>query len=117
IRQLDPIYVDINQSSTELLRLRQNLSQGSIDRSNNTKVKLKLEDGTYYNTEGTLAFSDANVNEQTGTVTVRAVFPNTKHLLLPGMYATAEISQGVIPNAYLIPQIALTRTPSNDAVV
>ncbi|MCF9034348.1 efflux RND transporter periplasmic adaptor subunit [Acinetobacter nectaris] len=117
IRQLDPIYVDINQSSTELLRLRQNLSQGSIDRSNNTKVKLKLEDGSYYSTEGTLAFSDANVNEQTGTVTVRAVFPNTKHLLLPGMYATAEIAQGVIPNAYLIPQLALSRTPSNQAVV
>ncbi|ESK40507.1 hypothetical protein P256_00960 [Acinetobacter nectaris CIP 110549] len=117
IRQLDPIYVDINQSSTELLRLRQNLSQGSIDRSNNTRVKLKLEDGSYYSTEGTLAFSDANVNEQTGTVTVRAVFPNTKHLLLPGMYATAEIAQGVIPNAYLIPQLALSRTPSNQAIV
>ncbi|MBF7686831.1 efflux RND transporter periplasmic adaptor subunit [Acinetobacter rathckeae] len=115
IRQLDPIYVDINQSSTDLLRLRQNLSQGTIDRSNNTKVRLKLEDGTYYQTEGNLAFSDASVNEQTGTVTLRAVFPNPKHLLLPGMYAQAEIVQGVVPNAFLIPQIAVSRLPSGQA--
>lgn len=117
IRQLDPIYVDINQSSTELLRLRQKLSQGTIDRSNNTKVKLKLEDGSYYQTQGNLAFSDASVNEQTGSVTLRAVFPNPKNLLLPGMYAQAEITQGVIPNAFLIPQIAVSRLPSGQAAV
>ncbi|SDB90083.1 efflux RND transporter periplasmic adaptor subunit [Acinetobacter boissieri] len=115
IRQLDPIYVDINQSSNDLLRLRQSLSQGKIDRSNNTKVRLKLEDGTYYQTEGSLAFSDASVNEQTGTVTLRAVFPNPKHLLLPGMYAQAEIVQGVVPNAFIIPQLAVTRLPSGQA--
>ena len=117
IRQLDPIYVDINQSSSELLRLRQELSKGSIDRSNNTKVRLKLEDGSYYNIQGNLAFSDASVNQDTGTVTLRAVFDNPNHLLLPGMFANAEIVQGVIPNAYLVPQAALTRTPTGQATI
>lgn len=117
IRQLDPIYVDINQSSAELLRLRQQLSQGSIGRSNNTKVRLKLEDGSYYNIQGDLAFSDASVSPETGTVTLRAVFANPNHLLLPGMFTNAEIVQGVIPNAYLIPQVALTRTPTGQATV
>ena len=76
IQRLDPIYVDINQSSTELLRLRQQLSKGDLNSSNNTKVKLKLEDGSTYPVEGRLAFSDASVNPETGTVTLRAVFPN-----------------------------------------
>ena len=116
IQQLDPIYVDINQSSAELLRLRQQLSQGSIDRSNNTKVRLKLEDGSNYPIEGNLAFSDASVNPNTGTVTLRAVFSNPNHLLLPGMFANAQIVQGVIPNAYLIPQAAITRTPTGQAM-
>jgi len=116
IQQLDPIYVDINQSSAELLRLRQQLSQGSIDRSNNTKVRLKLEDGSNYPIEGNLAFSDASVNPDTGTVTLRAVFSNPNHLLLPGMFANAQIVQGVIPNAYLIPQAAITRTPTGQAM-
>ena len=115
IQQLDPIYVDINQSSAELLRLRQQLSQGSIDRSNNTKVRLKLEDGSTYPIEGNLAFSDASVNPDTGSVTLRAVFSNPNHLLLPGMFANAQIVQGVIPSAYLIPQAAITRTPTGQA--
>lgn len=117
IQQLDPIYVDINQSSTELLRLRQQLSQGHLDSSNNTKVKLRLEDGSDYPIEGTLAFSNASVNQETGTVNLRAVFPNPKHLLLPGMYATARVVQGVVPNAYLIPQVALTRQPNGQTTV
>ncbi|MFW1858213.1 efflux RND transporter periplasmic adaptor subunit [Acinetobacter defluvii] len=116
IQQLDPIYVDINQSSAELLRLRQQLAQGSIDRSNNTKVRLKLEDGSTYPIEGNLAFSDASVNPETGSVTLRAVFSNPNHLLLPGMFANAQIVQGVIPNAYLIPQAAITRTPTGQAM-
>ena len=116
IQRLDPIYVDINQSSAELLRLRQQLSQGSIDSSNNTKVKLKLEDGSFYSQEGRLAFSDASVNPDTGTVTLRAVFPNPNHLLLPGMFANAQIVQGIVPNAYLIPQVAITRTPTGQAI-
>ena len=117
IQQLDPIYVDINQSSAEMLRLRQQLSQGQLDQSNNTKVKLKLEDGSDYPVEGQLAFSDASVDPSTGTVTLRAVFPNPNHLLLPGMFANAKIVQGVIPNAFLIPQAALTRTPTGQATV
>ncbi len=116
IQQLDPIYVDINQSSAELLRLRQQLAKGSIDRSNNTKVRLKLEDGSTYPVEGNLAFSDASVNPDTGSVTLRAVFSNPNHLLLPGMFANAQIVQGVIPNAYLIPQAAITRTPTGQAI-
>ena len=116
IQRLDPIYVDINQSSAELLRLRQQLSQGSLNSSNNTKVKLKLENGSYYPVEGRLAFSDASVNPETGTVTLRAVFPNSNHLLLPGMFATAQIVQGVIPNAILIPQAAISRTPTGQAM-
>ena len=116
IQRLDPIYVDINQSSAELLRLRQQLSQGSLNNSNNTTVKLKLEDGSYYPVEGRLAFADASVNPETGTVTLRAVFPNKDHLLLPGMFATASIVQGEVPNAYLIPQAAITRTPTGQAI-
>ena len=116
IQQLDPIYVDISQSSAELLRLRQQLSQGSIDRSNNTKVRLKLEDGSFYAVEGNLAFSDASVNPETGSIMLRAVFSNPNHLLLPGMFANAQIVQGVIPNAYLIPQVAITRTPTGQAM-
>lgn len=116
IQRLDPIYVDINQSSAELLRLRQQLSKGDLNSSNNTTVKLKLEDGSYYPVEGRLAFSDASVNPETGTVTLRAVFPNSNHLLLPGMFATAQIVQGVIPNAILIPQAAISRTPTGQAM-
>ncbi|MBJ7435767.1 MAG: efflux RND transporter periplasmic adaptor subunit [Acinetobacter sp.] len=116
IQRLDPIYVDINQSSSELLRLRQQLSKGSLDSSNNTRVKLKLEDGSDYPIEGRLAFSDASVKPDTGTVTIRAVFPNPNHLLLPGMFANAQIVQGVIPNAMLVPQIAVTRTPTGQAM-
>ena len=116
IQRLDPIYVDINQSSSELLRLRQQLSKGSLDSSNNTRVKLKLEDGSDYPVEGRIAFSDASVNPDTGTVTIRAVFPNPNHLLLPGMFANAQIVQGVIPNAMLVPQIAVTRTPTGQAM-
>ena len=117
IRRLDPIYVDINQSSAEMVKLRQALSKGTVDRSNNTKVRLKLEDGSFYNIEGDLAFSDAGVNPDTGTVTLRAVFSNPNHLLLPGMFANAQIVEAVIPNAYLVPQVAITRTPTGQATL
>lgn len=116
IQRLDPIYVDINQSSAEMLRLRQQVTKGDINNNHNTTVKLKLEDGSYYPIEGRFAFSDASVNPDTGTVTLRAIFPNANGVLLPGMYATAQIVQGEIPNAYLIPQIAITRTPTGQAM-
>lgn len=117
IQQLDPIYVDINQSSTEMLRLRQQLDQGALGQSNNTKVKLKLEDGSMYPIEGKFAFSDASVDPTTGTVTLRAIFSNPSQLLMPGMFANAQIVQGVLSNAYLIPQAAVTRTPTGQAIV
>ena len=116
IQQLNPIYVDINQSSAELLRLRQQVNQGNVSNSNNTKVRLKLEDGSYYPIEGNLAFSGASVNPDTGAVTLRANFSNPNHLLLPGMFVNAQIVQAVIANAYLIPQAAITRTPTGQAM-
>jgi membrane fusion protein (multidrug efflux system) len=117
IHQLDPVYVDIHQSSNELIALRQQLSQGSLGAAKNAKVKLKLENGTLYPLEGTLAFSDANVDESTGSVTLRVVFQNPDHLLLPGMFVNAQIVQGEVPNAYLVPQIAVSRTPTGQATV
>lgn len=117
IQRMDPVYVDISQSSAELLRLRQQLSQGQLDRSSNTNVKLKLEDGSYYPVEGKLAFANASVDTNTGSVTVRAVFPNPRQMLLPGMFVTAHIVQATIPNAFLIPQAAVTRTPTGQATV
>ena len=117
IQQLDPIYVDISQSSAELLRLRQGMKNGVLDQSNNTKVKLKLEDGSTYPIEGNLAFSDASVDPETGSVTLRAVFSNPNQLLLPGMFATAQVVQGIVPNAYLLPQVAVSRTPTGSAQV
>ncbi|MDO4222813.1 MAG: efflux RND transporter periplasmic adaptor subunit [Acinetobacter sp.] len=117
IQRLNPIYIDINQSSAEVLRLRQQISQGNIAYTGNAVVKLKLEDGSEYPLEGKLTFADASVNESTGSVTLRAVFPNPNHLLLPGMYATAKISQGVLPKAYLIPQAAVTRNATGSATV
>nr|WP_171494442.1 efflux RND transporter periplasmic adaptor subunit [Acinetobacter brisouii] len=117
IQRLDPIYVDITQSSSDLLRLRQELKKGSLANSNNAKVKLKLEDGSTYANEGNLAFADASVDSGTGSIIIRAVFSNPDHLLLPGMYATAQIVEGIVPNAYLVPQIAVTRTPTGQASV
>ena len=117
IQQLYPIYVDISQSSAELLRLRQGMNNGDLDQSNNTKVKLKLEDGSTYPIEGNFAFSDASVDPETGSVTLRAVFSNPNQLLLPGMFATAQVVQGIVPNAYLLPQVAVSRTPTGSAQV
>ncbi|AOA57623.1 efflux RND transporter periplasmic adaptor subunit [Acinetobacter larvae] len=117
IQQLDPIYVLINQSSAELLRLKKQISQGNLTANLNTKVRLRLEDGSIYPIEGNMQFSDASVNQETGSVTIRALFDNPNQLLLPGMYATAEIVRAVIPNAYLVPQAALTRTPTGQATV
>lgn len=117
IQRMDPVYVDISQSSAELLRLRQQLSQGKLDRSNNAAVRLKLEDGSVYPVQGRLAFANASVDATTGSVTLRAVFDNPRHLLLPGMFVTAQIVQATIPNGYLIPQAAVTRTPTGQATV
>jgi len=111
IQQLDPIYVDVTQSSTELLKLRRDLESGKLQKAGNNaaKVKLTLEDGTTYGQEGTLEFSEVSVDETTGSVTLRAKFPNPDHTLLPGMFVHAKLDGGVNNNAILAPQQGVTR--------
>ncbi len=116
ISRLDPIYVDISQSSSELLKLRQQLSEGKAQAGMNS-VELVLEDGSVYPVRGKLALSEAKVDQSTGSVTLRAIFPNPNNVLLPGMYVTARLTQSVIPNAALVPQSAVTRTPKGDTQV
>lgn len=111
IQQLDPIYVDVPQSTTQLLRLQQRLKDKSLNRdgTNQNKVQLKLEDGTLYPSEGTLQFRDISVDPTMGTVIVRAVFPNPDGILLPGMYVRGVANEGVNAQAILIPQQAVSR--------
>lgn len=117
IRCLDPINVDLTQSSTSFLNLRQEIAAGQISISGSTiRVKLKLENGSLYPLEGVLKFSEANVDEDTGTYIMRAEFPNPDRLLLPGMYVRALITEGVISNGYLVPQLAVTRNTKGEAV-
>lgn len=117
VQQLDPIYVDLTQSSTEMLRLRQSLAEGQL-RSNGlkeAKTRLLLEDGIPYPREGTLKFSEVTVDQSTGSITLRAVFPNPEHLLLPGMYVRAVIEQGANEQAILVPQQGVSRDPKGKA--
>jgi membrane fusion protein (multidrug efflux system) len=111
IQKLDPVYVDVAQSSANLLRLKQNMANGKIkdDSTNKTRVKLLLEDGSPYPLEGTLKFSDVTVDPSTGSVTLRTVFPNPKHTLLPGMYVRAIIEEGANERAILVLQQGITR--------
>lgn len=111
IQQLDPIYVDLTQSSTELLQLKRDLESGALKSAGAgaAKVKLTLEDGTRYAQEGKLQFSDVSVDPNTGTVTLRAVFPNPKLQLLPGMYVRASLEEGVQEGGILVPQKAVVR--------
>jgi len=116
IQQLDPIYVDVPQSSTELLRLRRRLEEGRIKRNEAklNKVKLILADGIPYPLEGTLQFRDVSVDPTTGSVILRMVFPNPNGLLLPGMYVRVVVKEGVNENAVLIPQQAVSRDPKGN---
>ncbi|UNU73134.1 efflux RND transporter periplasmic adaptor subunit [Moraxella nasovis] len=116
ISRTDMVYVDISQSSSELLRLRQQLSEGTASQGS-LEVQIVLEDGTVYPILGQLALLDATVDESTGSVTIRAVFPNPDDILLPGMYVNARVAQAVIDNATLIPQSALIRSPKGDTQV
>jgi len=111
IQQLDPIYVDVTQSSVELLQLRRDLETGRLQKSgdNAAMVKLKLEDGSDYKQEGKLEFSEVSVDQTTGSVTLRAVFPNPDHTLLPGMFVHAQLQSGVNSKAILAPQQGVTR--------
>ncbi|WP_334598175.1 efflux RND transporter periplasmic adaptor subunit [Pseudomonas alvandae] len=111
IQQLDPIYVDVTQSSVELLQLRRELESGRLQKAgdNAAMVKLTLEDGSQYPHEGKLEFSEVSVDQTTGSVTLRAVFPNPDHTLLPGMFVHAQLQAGVNSAAILAPQQGVTR--------
>ena len=117
IQQLDSMYVDVTQSTAELLILKQNLANGVMKKSSSAQVKLLLEDGSAYPIAGTLKFSEVTVDQSTGSVTLRAVFPNPKQALLPGMFVRAILEEGVDANAILVPQRGVTRNPKGDALV
>jgi len=111
VQTLDPIYIDINQSAEELLKLRRSLADGALTTGGpaSTEVSLKLEDGSDYPLKGKLEFADVTVDQTTGQVVLRAVFPNPKAILLPGMYVRAVVAQGGKPSAILAPQQGVTR--------
>lgn len=116
IQRLDPMYVDIQQSSAELTKLRRAVAAGGVS-PGSTQVRLKLEDGTDYGYTGTVQFSEVMVNESTGTVTLRARFPNPQNVLLPGMFVQALFTQAVDQNVFLVPQAAVQRDIGGDAFV
>lgn len=114
VQQLDPIYVDVTQSSADFMQLQ----QSSLQKGQGTRtVQLLMENGQPYPLKGTLQFSDVTVDESTGSITLRAVFPNPQHRLLPGMFVRARIDEGIQPDAILVPQQGVTRTPRGDATV
>jgi membrane fusion protein (multidrug efflux system) len=116
IQQLDPIYVDVTQSSAELLLLRRNLETGQLtaDKGNGKKVRILLGDATSYSLEGTLQFRDVTVDPSTGSFTLRIVVPNPGHLLLPGMFVRAVVKEGIAEKAILVPQQGVNRTPKGE---
>ncbi|MGO4378726.1 efflux RND transporter periplasmic adaptor subunit [Pseudoduganella sp. RAF19] len=116
VQQLDPIYVDVTQSSEEMLRLKREMDNGGLKKSGaQPRVTLKLADGSTYAQEGRLQFADASVDPSTGNVTLRALFPNPKHDLLPGMFVRAVVENGVDQNAIAVPQQGVTRNPKGEA--
>jgi len=119
IQQLSSMYVDVTQSSAELLRLRQNLASGVLksNGSAQAQVKLLLEDGSAYPLPGTLKFSEVTVDQSTGSITLRAIFPNPEQALLPGMFVHAIVEDGVSEQAILVPQRGVTRNPAGNAMV
>ena len=116
IQQLDPIYVDVPQSTTDLFRLKSRLQKGLLNQQgkDQNKVKLILEDHTAYPLDGTLQFSDITVDQTTGSVTLRALFPNPDGVLLPGMFVRAMIKEGINKQAILIPQQGVSRNPKGN---
>jgi membrane fusion protein (multidrug efflux system) len=118
IQQLDPIYVDVTQSSSEMLRLKQALASGQLKKTGakQAKVKLLLEDGSLYPLKGTLQFSEVTVDQSTGSITLRTVFPNPKHTLLPGMYVKAVLQEGISEKGILVPQQGVSRNTKGESI-
>ncbi|WP_404336860.1 efflux RND transporter periplasmic adaptor subunit [Sphingomonas sp. MMS12-HWE2-04] len=116
IQRLDPIFVDIQQSSADMLALRRALAKGGVTPAS-ANVRLKLEDGSDYGVVGTVEFSEVMVNQSTGTVTLRARFANPEGVLLPGMFARAVFDQAIDRQAFLVPQAGLSRDPRGNATV
>jgi membrane fusion protein (multidrug efflux system) len=118
IQQLNPIYVDVTQSSADVVRLKRAMAKGELKKTpaNEARVALLYEDGTPYPQEGSLQFSDVTVDQTTGAITLRALFPNPQGELLPGMYVRAVIEEGVRENAITVPQQAVTRDNKGDAI-
>jgi membrane fusion protein (multidrug efflux system) len=116
IQQLDPIYVDVTQSSTDLLRLQRRLQEGQLrrDGTGGSEVQLTLADGTRYPLPGKLQFRDVSVDPTTASVTLRMVFPNPDGVLLPGMFVRAAVKEGVNEEAILIPQQTVARDPKGN---
>ncbi len=119
IQQLDPIYVDITQSSTDMLRLQRQLANGQLvkDDKNQAEVSLTLEDGSEYPEHGRLKVSEASVDPTTGSVLLRAVFPNPRRELLPGMFVRAQLAQGTRSAALMVPQRGVSHNAKGDATV
>jgi membrane fusion protein (multidrug efflux system) len=119
VQQLDPIYVDITQSSTEMLRLQRQFANGELvkDDKNQAEVSLTLEDGSVYPERGRLKVSEASVDPSTGSVVLRAVFPNPRRELLPGMFVRAQLTQGTRAAALMVPQRGVSHNPRGEATV
>jgi len=115
VQQLDPIFVDLAQSSSELLQLRQEIEAGKVERADGVAVKILLEDGSAYAHEGRLEFTDVTVDPGTGSYTLRVRVPNPDNLLLPGMYVRAVVELGVRPDGVLAPQQGIGRDPKGNA--
>jgi membrane fusion protein (multidrug efflux system) len=116
IQQLDPMYVDLAQSSAELLELRREVAAGTLEQSEGVPVTLLLEDGSAYAQQGRLQFADVTVDPGTGSYALRVLVPNPDGLLLPGMYVRAQVDMGQRPQGILAPQQAITRDPKGQAV-
>jgi membrane fusion protein (multidrug efflux system) len=116
ITRLDPVFVDIQQSASDLLNIRKSLAQGGAAPAT-AQVRVKLPDGSFYGYSGTVEFSEVLVDQSTGTVTIRARFPNPDALLLPGMFVSAQFAQAIDTSAFLVPQPAITRDPKGNATL
>lgn len=119
VQQLDPIYVDVTQTADDLIRIRRDIASGALktDADGNARVVLKYDDGTTYTHEGRLTFTDVTVNETTGTVNLRAVFPNPDKVLLPGLYVRAQLIEGIRPDSIVLPMQCVMRDAKGDASV